>query len=241
MADSQDHKQWDIVIAPGRGYLDFNIKELWRYRDLLLMFVKKDIITVYKQTILGPIWFVVQPILTSLMFLLVFNGIAKISTGAVPAILFYLLGNVLWSYFSETLSTTSRTFTDNASVFGKVYFPRLVLPLSKTVSGLVKFLIQFGLFAVFLLYYVFIEKSVTPNWYMLLAPVWLMVIVLMSLGFGIIITSLTTKYRDLTFLISFGIQLAMFITPVIIPLSEVQGQKRIFFLINPLTSADLFI
>lgn len=236
MADSQDHKQWDIVIAPGRGYLDFNIKELWRYRDLLLMFVKKDIITVYKQTILGPIWFVVQPILTSMMFLLVFNGIAKISTGAVPAILFYLLGNVLWSYFSETLSTTSRTFTDNASVFGKVYFPRLVLPLSKTVSGLVKFLIQFGLFAVFLLYYVFIEKSVTPNWYMLLAPVWLMVIVLMSLGFGIIITSLTTKYRDLTFLISFGIQLAMFITPVIIPLSEVQGQKRIFFLLNPLTS-----
>ncbi|MCD6013375.1 MAG: transporter permease [Flavipsychrobacter sp.] len=236
MADSRDHKQWDITITPGRGNLNFNVKELWRYRDLLMMFVKKDIITVYKQTILGPIWFVVQPVLTSLMFLLVFNGIAKISTGAVPAILFYLLGNVLWSYFSETLSTTSRTFTDNASVFGKVYFPRLVLPLSKTVSGLVKFLIQFGLFAVFLLYYVFVERSVTPNWYMLLAPVWLFIIVLMSLGFGIIITSLTTKYRDLTFLISFGIQLAMFITPVIIPLSEVQGEKRIFFLLNPLTS-----
>jgi lipopolysaccharide transport system permease protein len=236
MADSQDHKQWDITITPGHGYLNFNIKELWRYRDLLMMFVKKDIITVYKQTILGPVWFVVQPVLTSLMFLLVFNGIAKISTGAVPAILFYLLGNVLWSYFSETLNTTSRTFTDNASVFGKVYFPRLVLPLSKIVSGLVKFLIQFGLFAVFLLYYVFVERSVTPNWYMLLAPVWLLVIVFMSLGFGIIITSLTTKYRDLTFLISFGIQLAMFITPVIIPLSEVQGEKRIFFLLNPLTS-----
>lgn len=237
MADNlHDQEKWDIVIAPGRGYLDFNAKELWRYRDLLLMFVKKDIITVYKQTILGPIWFVVQPILTSLMFLLIFNNIAKISTGAVPAMLFYLVGNVLWSYFAETLNTTSRTFTDNASVFGKVYFPRLILPLSKVVSGMVKFLIQFSLFAVLLIYYVFVEGSVMPNWYILLTPLWLFIIVLMSLGFGILITSLTTKYRDLTFLISFGIQLAMFITPVIIPLSEVQGQKRLFFLINPLTS-----
>lgn len=237
MADNlHDHEKWDIVIAPGRGYLDFNAKELWRYRDLLLMFVKKDIITVYKQTILGPIWFVVQPILTSLMFLLIFNNIAKISTGAVPAMLFYLVGNVLWGYFAETLNTTSRTFTDNASVFGKVYFPRLILPLSKVVSGLVKFLIQFSLFAALLLYYIFIEGSVMPNWYILLTPLWLLIIVLMSLGFGILITSLTTKYRDLTFLISFGIQLAMFITPVIIPLSEVQGKKRLFFLLNPLTS-----
>ncbi len=237
MADNSNHTdKWDIVIAPGRGYLDFNAKELWRYRDLLLMFVKKDIITVYKQTILGPIWFVVQPILTSLMFLLIFNSIAKISTGAVPAMLFYLVGNILWSYFAETLNTTSRTFTDNASVFGKVYFPRLILPLSKVVSGMVKFLIQFSLFAALLLYYIFIEGSVMPNWYILLTPLWLLIVVLMSLGFGILITSLTTKYRDLTFLISFGIQLAMFITPVIIPLSEVQGKKRLFFLLNPLTS-----
>jgi lipopolysaccharide transport system permease protein len=235
-AVSNDTGKWDIYITPGRRYLDLNFKELWRYRDLLMMFVKKDIITVYKQTILGPIWFVVQPMLTSLMFLLIFNNIAKISTGQVPAILFYLMGSILWNYFSDTLNITSRTFTDNASVFGKVYFPRLILPLSKVVSGLVKFLIQFCLFVIFLLYYIFIARSVAPNWYILLTPLWLLIIVLLSLGFGIIITSLTTKYRDLTFLIGFGVQLAMYITPVIIPLSEVHGRKRIFFLINPLTS-----
>lgn len=234
--NTNDSERWTFTISSHRGYLDFNLKELWRYRDLLLMFVKKDIITVYKQTILGPIWFVIQPLLTSLMFLLIFNNIAKISTGEVPAILFYLIGSVLWSYFSETLNTTSRTFTDNASIFGKVYFPRLILPLSKVVSGLVKFLIQFGLFAIFLLYYIFIKKAVMPNWYIFLTPVWLFIIVILSLAFGIIITSLTTKYRDLTFLISFGIMLAMYITPVIIPLSEVHGRKRLFFLFNPLTS-----
>jgi lipopolysaccharide transport system permease protein len=230
------NEQWDTVIGPSRGVLDFNIKELWHYRDLLRMFVKKDIITVYKQTILGPVWFVIQPVLTSLMFYFIFNKIANIKTGEVPAILFYLLGNVLWAYFSETLNTTSRTFTDNATIFGKVYFPRLILPLSKIASGLVKFLIQFGLFALFLLYYIFIDRQVMPNWYILLTPVWLSFIVLMSLGFGIVITSLTTKYRDLTFLITFGVQLAMYITPVIIPLSGVTGRKRIFFQLNPLTS-----
>jgi len=233
---SNDTDKWDIYITSDRRYLDINLKELWRYRDLLLMFVKRDIITVYKQTILGPIWFVIQPMLTSLMFLLIFNNIAKISTGSIPAILFYLIGSILWNYFSDTLNTTSKTFSDNASVFGKVYFPRLILPLAKVVSGLVKFLIQFSLFVVFLLYYIFVAKSVTPNWYLLLTPLWLLIIVLLSLGLGIIITSLTTKYRDLNFLIGFGVQLAMYITPVIIPLSEVQGKKRIFFLINPLTS-----
>jgi len=227
---------WDTIITSGRGNLDFNLKELWHYRDLLMMFVKKDIITVYKQTILGPIWFVVQPMLTSLMYLLIFNNIAKISTGAVPPILFYMLGTTLWNYFSDTLNMTSKTFTDNASIFGKVYFPRLILPLSKVISGLIKFLIQFCLFTIILLYYVFINKQVTPNWYLLLAPIWLFIIVLLSLSFGIIITSLTTKYRDLMFLIAFGIQLAMYATPVIIPLSEVHGRKRLIFLVNPLTS-----
>ncbi|MCW3123689.1 MAG: transporter permease [Flavipsychrobacter sp.] len=233
---SNDTGNWDTIITSGRGGLSINFRELWQYRDLLTMFVKKDIITVYKQTILGPIWFVVQPLLTSLMFLLIFSNIAKISTGAVPPILFYLIGTTLWNYFSDTLNTTSKTFTENASIFGKVYFPRIILPLSKVVSGLVKFLIQFSLFAVILLYYVFINKQVTPNWYILFAPLWLFVIVLISFGFGIIITSLTTKYRDLIFLISFGVQLAMYITPVIIPLSQVQGNKKIFFLVNPLTS-----
>ncbi len=235
-AKSNDTDTWDIKITSGNSYLDFHINELWHYRDLLMMFVKKDIITVYKQTILGPLWFIAQPLLTSIMFLLIFNSIAKISTGAVPPVLFYLLGTTLWSYFSETLNVTSKTFTDNASVFGKVYFPRIILPLSKVVSGLVKFLIQFSLFFIFWLYYVFVDKKISPNWYILLTPVWLLMIVLLSFCFGIIITSLTTKYRDLIFLISFGVQLAMYITPVIIPLSEVHGKKKLFFLLNPLTS-----
>ncbi len=233
---TNDVGNWDTVITSGRGNLDFNLKELWQYRDLLMMFVKKDIITVYKQTILGPVWFVVQPLLTSLMFLVVFNSIANISTGAVPPILFYLIGTTLWNYFADTLNTTSKTFTDNASIFGKVYFPRIILPISKVVSGFIKFLIQFSLFAVLLLYYVFVSKSIMPNWYLLLTPLWLLVIILMSLAFGIIITSLTTKYRDLIFLVAFGVQLAMYATPVIIPLSEVHGRKKIFFLVNPLTS-----
>ena len=233
---SNDTDTWDIKITAHNSYLDFHFNELWHYRDLLLMFVKKDIITVYKQTILGPIWFIVQPVLTSLMFSFVFGSIAKISTGAVPPILFYLIGTTLWSYFSETLNTTSKTFTENASVFGKVYFPRIILPLSKVVSGCVKFLIQFSIFFIVWLYYVFIDKKITPNWYIVLAPVWLFLIVLLSFCFGIIITSLTTKYRDLVFLIGFGVQLAMYITPVIIPLSGVKEKNRIFFLLNPLTS-----
>jgi lipopolysaccharide transport system permease protein len=234
--ESNDTDRWDIKITSGSGYLDFHFGELWRYRDLLMMFVKKDIITVYKQTILGPLWFVAQPLFTSLMFLIVFSSIAKIPTGMVPPILFYLIGTTLWGYFSDTLNVTSKTFTDNASVFGKVYFPRIILPLSKVLSGFIKFLIQFGLFFVFWLYYVFVNKQVMPNWFVLLTPIWLFVIILLSFCFGIIITSLTTKYRDLVFLIGFGVQLAMYITPVIIPLSGVHGKKRFFFLLNPLTS-----
>ena len=238
MADAKSNSsdKWDINITSGSGYLDFHFNELWHYRDLLRMFVKKDIITVYKQTILGPIWFVIQPLLTSIMFFVIFSRVAHISTGAVPAVLFYLIGTTLWGYFSDTLNVTSKTFTDNATVFGKVYFPRIILPLSKVVSGLIKFLIQFSLFGIVWLYYVFVAKQVSPSWYVLLAPVWLMFIVLLSFGFGIIITSLTTKYRDLIFLVGFGVQLAMYMTPVIIPLSELHGKKKLLFLLNPLTS-----
>jgi len=230
-------EKWDMKITPAKGNLEVNFKEIWQYRDLMMMFVKKDIITVYKQTILGPLWFVIQPVLTSLMFLLVFGTIAKIPTGkGVPPILFYLIGTTLWSYFSDTLNVTSKTFVENASIFGKVFFPRIILPLSKAISGVIKFLIQFALFTLLWCYYLTATKSLLPNWYLLLAPVWLFFIVFISLGFGILITSLTTKYRDLTFLISFGVQLAMYVTPVIIPLSEIHGGKKIFFLINPLTS-----
>lgn len=228
--------KWDITITPGRGYLDIDVKELWRYRDLLLMFVKKDIITVYKQTILGPVWFVVQPVLTTIIFVFVFGNIAGIGTDGVPQVLFYLGSLTMWNYFSETLNITSKTFTDNASIFGKVYFPRLILPLSKVVSGLVKFLIQFGFFLVVWLYYIVVKKAdVAPNIYILLVPVLLLTMAGLSLGFGLFITSLTTKYRDLSFLIAFGVQLLMYATPVIYPLSSVH-KYRLVLLLNPLTS-----
>jgi len=230
-----DTEQWDIRINSGKSYFDFNVKELWRYRDLLGMFVKKDIITVYKQTILGPIWFVVQPILTTLMFVIVFGNIANIGTDGVPQILFYLGSITMWNYFSETLNITSKTFTDNANIFGKVYFPRLILPISKVVSGLVKFLIQFGLFLIVWLYYLFIKKAISPNVYILLVPILLATMAAISLGFGLFITSVTTKYRDLAFLVSFGVQLLMYATPVIYPLSKIH-HHRIWLWLNPLTA-----
>ncbi len=234
--NNHDNKHWDITITSGRGRIDFNFRELWHYRDLLMMFVKKDIITVYKQTILGPAWFVLQPILTTAIFVFVFGNIAKIGTDGVPPILFYLGSITIWNYFSETLNVTSKTFTDNASIFGKVYFPRLILPLSKVVSGLMKFLIQFGFFLIVWVYYLAVDKgSLAPNTYMLLTPVLLMVMAGLSLGFGLFITSLTTKYRDLAFLVAFGVQLLMYATPVIYPLSSVH-KHRMLLLLNPLTS-----
>ncbi len=234
--DNHDIENWDITISSGRGYIDFNFRELWRYRDLLMMFVKKDIITVYKQTILGPVWFVLQPILTTVIFVFVFGNIAKIGTDGVPPILFYLGSITIWNYFSETLNITSKTFTDNASIFGKVYFPRLILPLSKVVSGLMKFLIQFCLFLIVWLFYLSTNNgNITPNIYLLLTPFLLLIMAGLSLGFGLFITSLTTKYRDLAFLVAFGVQLLMYATPVIYPLSSVHNH-RLLLLLNPLTA-----
>jgi len=235
-AISNEVEKWDISITSSRGYLDLNLKELWRYRDLLMMFVKKDIITVYKQTILGPIWFLIQPIFTSLIYVIVFSRFANISTDAVPPILFYLGSNTLWNYFSDTLNITSKTFTENATVFGKVYFPRLILPLSKVVSGLIKLLIQFALFMAFWLYYLLVKHAISPTWYIALFPALLLIMALLSLGLGIIITSMTTKYRDLTFLIAFGVQLWMYATPVIYPISMVSRDKQFWLWLNPLTS-----
>ena len=233
---SNESEKWDFHITASRSNLDFNSKELWRYRDLLMMFVKKDIITVYKQTILGPIWFVIQPILTTLMFVMVFGKIANIGTDQVPPILFYLGGLTMWNYFSETLNVTSKTFTDNANIFGKVYFPRLILPFSKVISGMIKFLVQFGLFLLVWLYFFLVKKSISPNACILLIPVLLAIMAMLSLGFGLFITSMTTKYRDLAFLIAFGVQLLMYATPVIYPLSNIHDQRILLCLkLNPLS------
>lgn len=227
--------EWDLVIKPQSGLLKVDLKDLWRYRDLLRMFVKRDVITVYKQTILGPIWFIVQPILTTAIYILVFGRIANISSDGVPRILFYLAGIVIWNYFAESFNQTSKTFKDNAAVFGKVYFPRLVMPLAKVTAGLIKFGIQFSFFLIILLVFVFQGSDVHPNIYILLTPFLVLLMAGIGLGFGIIFTSLTTKYRDLTFLLTFGVQLLMYATPVIYPVSTIPEKYRIYIMANPLT------
>ena len=230
-------EDWDIVVGGVGSTSLINFRALWNYRDLLLMFVKRDIVTVYKQTVLGPIWFVLQPLFTTLIFVILFGRVAGLSPDGVPQFAFYLLGISLWSYFSDVLTITSKTFTDNANIFGKVYFPRLILPLSKVISGFVKFLMQFCFFLVFWLYYLLVTKEITIDWHILFAPLVMVVIVLFALGSGILITSLTTKYRDLSFLITFGIQLMMYATPVAYAMSNAKMKQYLVYIwLNPLTS-----
>jgi lipopolysaccharide transport system permease protein len=225
-----------LKIRPQRSLFDLNLKELWHYRDLILLFVRRDFVSLYKQTILGPLWFILQPLISTLMFTIVFARVAGISTGGLPPVIFYLSGTIAWNYFSNTLLKTSDTFTQNASIFGKVYFPRLAVPVSIVISNFVQFVIQFGLLIVIMLIYVFRGFDFKFDITLLLIPFMLIVLAGLGLGFGIIISSLTTKYRDLKQLVSFGVQLWMYITPVIFPLSTVEGKYRIFFLANPITS-----
>ena len=230
---------WTLIIEPKGRLLSLNLKEIWQYKDLLSMYIKRDIVTFYKQTILGPLWFFIQPIFTTIVFMFVFGGLAKIPTDGIPQALFYLSGITLWNYFSETLTKTSDTFLQNQAIFGKVYFPRMVAPLSVTITGLIKMFIQFGLFAAVYIYFVLKGTQVHPNLYALLFPVLILILAALSLGFGIIISSMTTKYRDLKFLITFAIQLWMYATPVIYPLSVMQGSySKYMWLIqaNPVTA-----
>ena len=229
-------REWDLIIKPQSGLFTLNLQDLYRYKDLLFMFVKRDVITVYKQTILGPIWFIVQPILTTAIFMLVFGNIAGISTDGLPQPLFYLSGIVIWNYFAEVFNTTSKTFIENANIFGKVYFPRLILPLAKVVSGLIKFLIQFVFFMVLFTYFYLKGSVIQPSIYILITPLLVLIMAGLGLGFGIIFTSLTTKYRDLVFLIQFGVQLLMYATPIIYPVSTVPEKYRVWIMINPVSS-----
>ena len=234
-------ENWTTVIKPRSGLLEVDLKEIWRYRDLLSLFVKRDIITQYKQTILGPLWWLIQPALTVVMYMVVFGGIAGIPTDGIPQPLFYLGGVCMWQYFSDCLTKTSNTFVTNANIFGKVYFPRLIMPLSNTVSNLVRFGIQFGLFFIVYLFYLIGGTAVYPNWYMLLFPLLVLMMAGLALGFGIIISSMTTKYRDLQVLFSFFVQLWMYATPIVYPLSQVKGKVVAGFdlytlmCINPVT------
>lgn len=225
------------VIEPKTRLLDVDFKELWRYRDLFAIFVKRNIITQYKQTILGPLWFFVQPLMTTFMYMVVFGGIAGISTDGLPQAMFYLSGILMWHYFSDCLTKTSSTFLDNQAIFGKVYFPRLVVPLATVVSNLVKMGIQLLLFVAVYIMYVIKGVDVAPNIYILLFPLLIVMLAGLALGFGIIISSMTTKYRDLTILFSFVVQLWMYGTPVIYPLSTITDERlKLLMQLNPITS-----
>ena len=218
-------EQWDLVIKPKDKLLSVDFKELWHYRDLCGLFVKRNIITQYKQTILGPLWFIVQPALTVIMYMIVFGGIAGIPTDGVPRPLFYLAGTCMWNYFAECLTKTSNTFVDNAGIFGKVYFPRLVMPIANVTSNLLRFAIQFGFFVLVYIIYFFVDPTCHAhlNWYALLFPVLVVMMAGLALGFGTIISSMTTKYRDLQVLFSFIVQLWMYATPIVYPLSQTKS------------------
>jgi len=217
-------ENWDIVIKPKEKLLSVDFKELWRYRDLTSLMVRRNIVVQYKQTILGPLWYVVQPALTVIMYMVVFGGIAGIPTDGVPQPLFYLAGVCMWQYFADCLNSTSNTFVSNAGIFGKVYFPRLVMPLSNVISNLLRFGIQFGLFAIVYVVYALTGCAAHLTWYVLLFPVLVVIMAGLALGFGTIISSLTTKYRDLQILFGFIVQLWMYATPIVYPLSQVAGK-----------------
>ena len=218
-------QKWLFVITPKTKLIDLNLKEVWQYRDLLMLFVKRDVITLYKQTILGPLWYLIQPLFTSVIFTLVFNNVAGIQTGGIPPFLFNLAGITTWNYFKECLTATSDTFKKNEQIFGKVYFPRIIMPMSIVLSNLLKFGIQLLILIAFYLYYVlYAGAAIRPSEYLFLFPVLVLCMGMLGLGLGMIISSMVTKYRDLTFLVSFGIQLLMYISLVVIPLSLFQDK-----------------
>ena len=234
--EARTEEQWDIVITPRKHLLDLNLEEVWRYRDLLTLFVRRNVVAEYKQTILGPLWYFIQPLLTTIMFTVIFGRLAGISTDGIPPMLFYLAGITNWNYFAECLNKTATTFKDNQGIFGKVYFPRLVVPFSIVVTSLLKYGIQMLLFIGFYIYFFARGVPLEPNATAWLFPVLILILAGLGLGFGLIFTSLTTKYRDLVFLLSFGVQLAMYATPVIYPLSEVPADYRWLAVLNPMTS-----
>jgi lipopolysaccharide transport system permease protein len=219
---SYSEEEWLYEITPKNKFFSLNLKEVWRYRDLLLLFVKRDIVTVYKQTILGPLWFLIQPLFTSITFTIIFNNVAGISTGSIPPFLFNLAGIMVWNYFTSCLNATSDTFRANAGIFGKVYFPRLIVPISVVISNLVKFLIQFGIFVAFYIYYVSKGTVIDLNGTVLLFPILIIVMGILGLGLGMLISSLVTKYRDFSYLIGFGVQLLMYLSAVMYPMALIK-------------------
>jgi lipopolysaccharide transport system permease protein len=229
-------EHWDEVIEPNGKLFDLRLKEVWRYRDLLILFVKRDFAAQYKQTVLGPLWHLIQPVFTTLVFLMVFHGIANISTDGIDAVLFYMSGITIWNYFSSCLTATSNTFVANAGIFGKVYFPRLVIPLSTVLSNIIKFGIQFFLLLIAMIWIGVRDNNFHFGVSWLLIPLLVLMMAGLGLGLGIIISSLTTKYRDFTVLIGFAVQLLMYATPIAYPLSFLKGKSYAWLIeYNPLT------
>lgn len=237
MNQQQNNNDWDLVIEPRKRLLSIDFAEIWRYRDLYKQYVKRDIVTVYKQTIFGPLWFFFSPIFTTIMYMFVFSSLAGISTGAIPPAVFYMSGNILWTYFTTCFGTGQTTFTANQGVFSKVYFPRLVAPLAGITSSFIKTALQIIPLTAIYLYYVFDGVPMHFTWEALLLPVIILLIALMGLGFGLIVSALTVKYRDLNNLVTFGLQLWMYATPVIYPVDITSDRKLSLLLrINPLQS-----
>ena len=227
-------EKFDVVIVPKTGWFDINLKELWKYRDLIALFVKRNFISLYKQTILGPAWAIVQPLLTTVIFTIIFGSMAGLSADGVPSFLFYMSGTIAWTYFSTCLTNTADTFTRNAAILGKVYFPRLVMPISTVLTNLIALSIQFLMFLCFLIYF-WIKGEVHPNLYVLLVPVLVLQMAMLSLGSGIIISALTTKYRDLQMLVGFGVQLWMYGTPVAYDIRIIPQKYMGLYMLNPMT------
>jgi lipopolysaccharide transport system permease protein len=232
---SEDY--WDLVIEPRSSLFQIDLKEIWKFRDLLRMFVKREIVQFYKQTILGPLWFFIQPLLTTIVYMIIFGQIAKLSTDGKPQILFYLSGVVLWNYFADVLNNTAATFRENAQLFGKVYFPRIIAPAAKAISNLLKLLIQLGLFFAIYIYMVVTGQfEFSISWTIFLLPFLILILFNLGMGLGMIVTSMTAKYKDLIFLITFGVQLLMYATPVIYSLQTIEGTRYYpFIAYNPLS------
>jgi lipopolysaccharide transport system permease protein len=236
VAPSSPPEPWDLVIRPKTGWFELHLSDLWRYRDLTMLFVWRDFVAQYKQTILGPLWHIIQPLFTTILFTLVFSRMAKISTEDLPPVLFYMANLTCWNYFAECLNRSSGTFINNASIFGKVYFPRLCVPVSVVISNMIKFGIQFALFLAIMAFYYGKGESFHVNALVLLTPVLVLIMAALGLGVGIIVSALTIRYRDLQVLITFGVQLLMYATPVIYPLSTVSEKYRWLVLANPMSA-----
>jgi lipopolysaccharide transport system permease protein len=232
--NQNSNTNWDLVIRPKSGWFELHLNDIWRYRDLTMLFVWRDFVAEYKQTILGPLWYLIQPLFSTIVFTIIFGKVANISTDGIPQFLFYMAGVTCWNYFSECLTRTSGTFINNAGLFGKVYFPRLTVPLSIVISNILKFGIQFLFFIVFLAYFMINDAQIKPNIWIFIMPYLLLLMAGLGLGAGIIISALTTKYRDLQYLVAFGTQLLMYATPIVYPLSLVPEKYKWMVLLNPM-------